>query len=147
MQKANLGLQVSFYTPLVAYHPCLASSVGLCVSLSAPRTPSWVLSSVLWVFSFCYINNVLSHICLGQRPVKMCLIFKYSCKNSCQVLTQGEIGHFCNHTHCMNLFAFDTLLYWMGLWWSLWKKKNSQLSWYLYQSLWGSCHNLCDIRQ
>ena len=39
MQKANLGPQVPFYSLSVAYHLCLASSVGLCVSLSAPQTP------------------------------------------------------------------------------------------------------------
>lgn len=123
MQKANLELQVSFYTPLEAYHPCLASSVELCVSLSAPRTSSWAPS--FCVFCFCYINDVLSHIYLGQRPVKMCLIFKYSFKNSYQVLTTSRRNWPLLQPYWLHeLFAFDTLLYWMGLWWSLWKKQN-----------------------
>lgn len=148
MQKANLGLQVSFYTPLEAYHPCLASSVGLCVSLSAPRTSSWALS--FCVFCFCYINDVLSHIYLGQRPVKMCLIFKYSCKNSYQVLTTSRR----NWPLLQPYWLHELVCFWhtsvldgiVMIFVKKKKKQNSQLSWYLYQSLRGSCHNLSDIR-
>lgn len=147
MQKANLGLQVSFYTPLEAYDPCLASSVGLCVSLSVPCTSSWALS--FCVFCFCYINDVLSHIYLGPGPVKMCLIFKYSCKNSYQVLTTSRRNwpllqpYWLHELVC---FWHTSVLDGIVMIFVKKKKQNSQLSWYLYQSLRGSCHNLSDIR-
>lgn len=66
MQKANLGPQVPFYTPLVAYHLCLASSVGLRVYQHLglpPESFPFVLSAfavlIIFILIFIWVKGIL----------------------------------------------------------------------------------------